>query len=307
MKSARLPRLSLLSLGVAALCLPLAACTNAGDTQSSPAAPRKNITLNLASAQDDTTMAIAQVYANILEHMGYTIKFTDSQSAPYQQVAEGSADLAIDLAPQALDLLDDGKNLRGEDGILSIEEAANLVNRINQADLKFTAAPLSPADAGKVMVLSAAEATDYKVDSVPSFAAACQDLSIVSDKHLTVAFDQALKNAGCEKPQVQVKRTADLPQELRTATNQVVLLSAQNAMIADEGFKTIDGSSALFDAAPYLPIMSDKVDDQAAQGIKDISRQLSQEAVIGLNRLVDGPNAISPQDAAKRWALLSDN
>lgn len=307
MKPARSPRVSLLSLGIAALCLPLVACTNAGDTQSSPAAPRKDITLKLASAQDDTTVAIAQVYANTLEHMGYTIKFTDSGTAPYQQVAEGSADLAIDLAPEALELLEDGKNLRGEDGILSIEEAANIVNRINQSDLKFTAAPLSPADAGKVMVLSAAEATDYKVDSVSSFADACQNLRIVSDEQLTPASDEALKEVGCDKPEVLVKKAADLPQALRTATNQVVLLSAQNAMITDEGFKTIDGSSALFDAAPYLPIMSAKVDDQAAQGVKDISRQLSQEAVIGLNRLVDGPNAISPQDAAKRWALLSDN
>lgn len=307
MKFARSSRISLLSLGLVALAMPLAACTNNGGVQNTPAEPRKNITLNMAAAPDTTTQAVAQVYADTLEHLGYTVKRTDSTDAPYQQVAHGKADLAIDVAPKALALVPNGVELRGEDKILSLEEASSLVSRINQGDLDFTAAPLSPANAGKVLVLSAAEAVEYKVESVPTFAAACQELDIVAEDRPTPAFTEALQAAGCAHPEIVTEKNSELPSTLRTATNQAVVLSAQDALIGDEGFSIVEGSAKLFDAAPYLPLMGAKVEGQALQGVKDLTRQLSQESVIGLNRMVSGPDALPAKEAAKRWKWLIDN
>ncbi len=305
MKFVQSPRVSFAALAVCALSLPLAACTAGGQNEAQPQ-PSRNITLTIAIPADATSKAVGHVYADALEHQGYTVKIAKSTDAPYEQVAKGQADIAIDTAVHAVKLAPTA-DPRGEDGILSIEEAADLVNTINQQDLGFTASPLSAANAGKVMVISAAEAAEYKIDSVPTAAAACGKLTFVGDAGPSAGLKTALEKAGCAKPQFATEKASALPGTLRTSVDQVVALSAQDALIGDEGFKIIDGSSQLFDAAPYMPLLGKAVDEDAAKSIKDTTRQLSQEAVIGLNRLAAGPNSVSPQDAANRWKWLIDN
>ncbi|WP_313812750.1 glycine betaine ABC transporter substrate-binding protein [Glutamicibacter sp.] len=294
------------ALALCVLSLPLASCSTPGAQESASPQPSRNITLTLAVPADPTGQAIGNVYADALERLGYTVKISKSSSAPYQQVAEGKADLAIDTAAQAVSLVPAAKP-RGADGILSLQESADLVNTINQQDLGFTAAPLSAANAGKVMVLSAAEAAEYKIDSLPTLAAACTKVGFVDDVQPSSGLKTVLAEAGCDTPQFTTEKTEDLPDTLRTAVDQVVALQAQDALIGDEGFKTVDGSSQLFDAEPYMPLMGTAVDEDAAKGVKEVTRTLSQEAVIGLNRLVQGPDGVSPQDAAGRWKWLIDN
>ncbi|QRQ77588.1 hypothetical protein [Glutamicibacter protophormiae] len=294
-----------LALAACVLALPLAGCTN--PPQDAGTEPSRDVALRIAPAADPTGQALAHVYGDALEKLGYTISFAKPSQDPYRQVADGAADIAIDTAPAAIGLLPADLDPRGEDQRLSGDEAKALVGLVNDAELGFTALPLSEGDADAVMVLSGAEAIEYSIDSVASLAAACSELAFVSAAASTAGLDSALAGAGCADPVFRTVDAAKLHDELRASVGRVVVLERQDAVIGDEGFSMVDGSSELFDAAPYLALAGDAVDRDAADGLNQVTRQMNQQALIGLNRMVSGPDAMAPEDAAQRWRWIIDN
>ncbi|MFJ2620657.1 glycine betaine ABC transporter substrate-binding protein [Glutamicibacter sp. NPDC087344] len=294
-----------LALASCALALPLAGCTSPG--QQSPAEPSREVSLRIAPAVDPTGQALAHVYGDALENLGYTITFTEPSADPFALVADEEADLAIDTAPAAISLLPAGSDPRGEDQVLSADEAKKLPGLINDAGLGFSAATPSEGTAGQTLVLAAAQAVEHSIDSLATLAAACGELSVVTDSAPTAGLRTALEQAGCAEPSFRTVDTEQLHDELRSAVDRVVVLQAQDAVIGDEGFKTIDGSEKLFDAALYLPLAGPAVDRDALDGINEVTRTVNTDALIGLNRIVSGEEAMSPQDAAARWRWIIDN
>ncbi|NAZ17296.1 hypothetical protein GT020_14665 [Glutamicibacter soli] len=294
-----------LALAACALALPLAGCTT--PPQDAGTEPSRDVTLRIAPTEDPTGQALAHVYGDALEQLGYTIRFTKPSQDPYRQLAEGAADIAIDTAPEAIGLLPAEQDPRGEDQLLAGDEAKKLVGLLNDTELGFTALPLTQGDAGAVMVLSGAEATEYSVTSVASLAAACSELTFISAAAPTAGLENALEDAGCAKPVFRTVDAATLHDELRAAVSRVVVLQQHDAVIGDEAFTMVDGSAKLFDAAPYLALAGEAVDQDAVDGLNQVTRQVNQQALVGLNRMVSGPDAIAPDDAAQRWRWIIDN
>lgn len=285
----------------AALLLTLSACT---EDETPTTEPSKEITLRIAVGTQPADQALAHVYANALKAEGYKASLNKPAANPYQQVVDGKADLALDQADKALNLVADPAAITGEDQVLSAEESQSLRSAINDAQGEVSALELSPADAGKVLVMSQAQATLHKVDSVETLIAACADLTIISDEANAESLATSMKDAGCEKPKISVEETANLAAKLRTSVDSAVVLSAGNAVISDEGFYSIPGSANFFNAENYLLLADSEVDDKARAQLDKITGEFSQQSLVDLNRMVSQEDGLSPEQAAARWEWI---
>lgn len=292
------------SLGVLslALLLPLSACT--ADEQTAPSESSQSVVLKLARGEQPVEQALAEVYKNALKAKGYEVQINKSSDNPYQQVIDGQADIAVDYADAALSLSKDQAAIAGEDGVLSVDDLKKLRTEINDSNDKIEALDLSAANAGKVLVMSSAEAQTHSVDSLSSLAGACEKLTIITDDSNTKNLETTLKTEGCEKPKVSVVKTDDLSTQLRASVDRAVAVSAGNAMISDEGFKSISDTAKLFNAQPLMLLASSAVDDKARGELNKVTGDLSQQTLVDLNRMVNAPGAMKPAQAATRWEWI---
>lgn len=292
------------SLGVLslALLLPLSACT--ADEQTAPSDSSQSVVLKLARGDQPVEQALAEVYKNALKAKGYEVQINKSSDNPYQQVIDGQADIAVDYAGSALSLSKDQAAIAGEDGVLSVDDLKKLRTEINDSNDKIEALDLSAANAGKVLVMSSAEAQTHSVDSLSSLAGACEKLTIITDDSNTKNLETTLKTEGCEKPKVSVVKTDDLATQLRASVDRAVAVSAGNAMISDEGFKSISDTAKLFNAQPLMLLASNAVDDKARGELNKATGDLSQQTLVDLNRMVNAPGAMKPAQAATRWEWI---
>ncbi|KUM30544.1 hypothetical protein AQ436_13310 [Arthrobacter sp. EpRS66] len=292
------------SLGVLslALLLPLSACT--ADEQTAPSDSSQSVVLKLARGDQPVEQALAEVYKNALKAKGYEVQINKSSGNPYQQVIDGQADIAVDYAGAALGLSKDQAAIAGEDGVLSVDDLKKLRTEINDSNDKIEALDLSAADAGQVLVMSSAEAQTHSVDSLSSLAGACEKLTIITDDSNTKNLETTLKTEGCEKPKVSVVKTDDLATQLRASVDRAVAVSAGNAMISDEGFKSISDTAKLFNAQPLMLLASSAVDDKARGELNKVTGDLSQQTLVDLNRMVNAPGAMKPAQAATRWEWI---
>lgn len=292
------------SLGVLslALLLPLSACT--ADEQTAPSDSSQSVVLKLARGDQPVEQALAEVYKNALKAKGYEVQINKSSDNPYQQVIDGQADIAVDYAGSALSLSKDQAAIAGEDGVLSVDDLKKLRTEINDSNDKIEALDLSAANAGKVLVMSSAEAQTHSVDSLSSLAGACEKLTIITDDSNTKNLETTLKTEGCEKPKVSVVKTDDLATQLRASVDRAVAVSAGNAMISDEGFKSISDTAKLFNAQPLMLLASNAVDDKARGELNKVTGDLSQQTLVDLNRMVNAPGAMKPAQAATRWEWI---
>ena len=285
----------------ATLLLTLSACTE----EATPTAePSKAITLQIAAGSQPADQALAHVYANALKAEGYKVSLNKPSADPYQQVVDGKADLAVDQAAKALPLVADPAAITGEDQLLSVEESKNLRSAINDAEGELSALELSPADAGKVLVMSQAQATLHKVDSVETLIAACTDLTIISDEANAASLKASLEDAGCGKPKVVAEEPAKLASKLRASVDSAVTLGSGDAVISDEGFYSIPGSAAFFNAEQYMVLANGDVDDKARAELDKITGEFSQQSLVDLNRMVSQADGLSPEQAATRWEWI---
>lgn len=292
-----------LTLGAlsATLMLTLSACT----TESTPIAePSQEITLKIAVGSQPADQALAQVYANALKAEGHQVKLNKPTGNPYAQVIEGQADLAVDQAGKALSLAADPAAITGEDQKLSAEEAKNLRDAINEGDQKVTALALSEADAGMLLAMSQAQATLHKVDSLETLIAACEDLKFISDEASAATLHASLQEAGCQKPQISESKPEDLAAKLRTSVDSAVVLSSADPVISDEGFYSVPGTAAFFNAQPYMVLADAGVDDKARAAVDKITGELSQQSLVDLKRMVGNADPLSPAEAATRWEWI---
>lgn len=285
----------------AALLLPLSACT---DKPADPSAASKGTTLKLASGNEPVEQALAEVYRSGLEALGYSVTLNEPSAAPYRQVLDGKADLAIDQAGMALELAADPAAITGEDQLLSVDEIKQLRTSINDEHDDLEALSLSPANSGKTLVMSKASAAIHEIDSLETLAKACQNLEIITDDPEPAALGTGLEAAGCEQPEITSMDTAQLDDELRASVDSAVVLSEGNAVISDEGFYSIPDSATLFNAEPYMAVAAQGVDEKARGEVDRITSEFSQTALLDLNRMVTDPDALGPEQAATRWEWI---
>ncbi|MGP9528791.1 glycine betaine ABC transporter substrate-binding protein [Glutamicibacter sp. AOP5-A2-18] len=285
-----------------ALLLPLAACT--ANEQTSTNESSKNVTLKIARGDRPVEQALAEVYKNALEAKGYTAQINKSGDDPFKQVQDGQADVAIDQATTALFLSKDSAGVTGDDGVLSVDDLKKLRSEINDSDQEITALDMSTADAGKELVMSEAEADTHEVDSLSSLAKACSKLTVITDASDTSNLAATLETEGCQTPKISVVDSADIDTQLRASVDRAVAVSAGNAIISDEGFKSISDSAKLFNAEPYLLLAGANVDDKAQDELNKVTAELSQQTLVDLNRMVNEPGAMAPKEAATRWEWI---
>lgn len=258
--------------------LSLTACTGGGPA---PAEKSKGIEISVASGNTPTGQALGKIYAQALRTAGYQVTEPAAGANPYQQVLDGHSDVAIDKADAA-----------AIEGFKAGEKPVH--------PLDASAAISSP-----VLVMSQAEATFHGVDSVPSLAAACQKLEFVGVQPRSDALHEALTAAGCAKPRYKTVPAAQLATQLRASLNRVLVLDSADAIIGDEGFEVIEGSEDIFEAQPLVPLADERLEEDAQNVINQVTKKLDQPALIGINRMVTGADALDPKTAANRFKVLT--
>lgn len=261
-----------------AVTLSLTACTGA---DPDPVTQSKNISISVATGTSATELTLGTIYADALRSGGYQVTASEPSANPYQQVLEGHANLAISTA--------DNSTVEG----------------FKSADPAVQALAQSEAQSTPVLVMSAAEATNHGVDSVPSLAANCQKLEIVGVAPQTETLSNALAAAGCTKPRYKTVPAAQLANQLRAALNRVVILDSADAIIGDEGFEIIEGSEKIFEAKAVVPLAEENLDQDAQNLINQVSKKIDQTSLIGINRMVTGTDALDPATAAGRFKILT--
>ena len=261
-----------------AVTLSLTACTGA---DPDPVTQSKNISISVATGTSATELTLGTIYADALRSGGYQVTASEPSANPYQQVLEGHADLAISTA--------DNTTVEG----------------FKSADPAVHALAQSEAQSTPVLVMSAAEATNHGVDSVPSLAANCQKLEIVGVAPQTETLSNALAAEGCTKPRYKTVPAAQLANQLRAALNRVVILDSADAIIGDEGFEIIEGSEKIFEAKAVVPLAEENLDQDAQNLINQVSKKIDQTSLIGINRMVTGTDALDPATAAGRFKILT--
>ncbi|HAY42608.1 MAG TPA: hypothetical protein DCY59_03240 [Micrococcaceae bacterium] len=273
-----LPKTATFGALALAVTLSLTACTG-GDPD--PVTQSKNISISVASGTSATELTLGTIYAEALRSAGYQVTESEPSGNPYQQVLGAEADLAISTADSST-----------VDGFRTADPA---VRALQQSDALST----------PVLVMSAAEATSHGVDSVPSLAANCQKLEIIGVAPQTPALTEALADAGCTKPRFKTVPAAQLANQLRVSLNRVVVLDSADAIIGDEGFKIIEGSEKIFDAKAVVPLAAAELDQDAQNLINSVTKKIDQTALIGINRMVTGADALDPAAAAGRFKILT--
>ncbi|PRA06166.1 hypothetical protein CQ019_01800 [Arthrobacter sp. MYb229] len=261
-----------------AATLTLSACTS---QSPEPVEESKGIELSLSAGTDPTQRALGKIYADALRAAGYQVTELQPSTDPYQQVLDGNADVA-----------------------LAESTAAEL--RAATAGTAAHSLASSGTNGSAVLVMSAAEAKHHAVDSVPSLAAACPELSFIGAQPASDQLLEALEDAGCAKPEVKTVAAEQLPGQLRASLDRVLVLSAADAIIGDEGFYIVPGSEEIFADAPLVPLAGADLDEPAQNVVDQVSEQLDQEALIGINRMVSGADALDPETAATRYKLLNN-
>ncbi|PRB71294.1 glycine betaine ABC transporter substrate-binding protein [Arthrobacter sp. MYb213] len=261
-----------------AVTLSLTACTGA---DPDPVTQSKNISISVATGTSATELTLGTIYADALRSGGYQVTTSEPSANPYQQVLEGHADLAISTA--------DNTTVEG----------------FKSADPAVHALAQSEAQSTPVLVMSAAEATNHGVDSVPSLAANCQKLEIIGVAPQTETLSNALAAEGCTKPRYKTVPAAQLANQLRAALNRVVILDSADAIIGDEGFEIIEGSEKIFEAKAVVPLAEENLDQDAQNLINQVTKKIDQTSLIGINRMVTGTDALDPATAAGRFKILT--
>ncbi|WP_404286076.1 glycine betaine ABC transporter substrate-binding protein [Glutamicibacter arilaitensis] len=274
-----LPKITAAGALALAATLALASCTS---QTPAPAEESKGIELSLAAGTNPTQRALGKIYADQLRAAGYQVTELQGSEDPYQQVLDGAADVAI------------------------AESTAAEVEAADNAGANARSLAPSGANGSAVLVMSAAEAKHHSVDSVDSLAAACAELSFIGTQEPSQALLVSLADAGCAKPEVKTVDEQQLVGQLRASLDRVLVLGSAEAIIGDEGFYTVPGSGEIFEDEPVVPLAGENLDEQAQKIVDEVSDQLDQEALIGINRMVSGADALDPETAATRYKLLNN-
>lgn len=288
-----------LPLGLA-LALSLGACTAPSETEPAPSAAQEVV---VAGDADPMYRALTAVYAQQLEHAGFRVTVLDPAADPAAQVKDGTADVAITAARAMLTEQATATGADADDAALTRGEVTRLVNAAK--DDSFSSIELSPGDLGRVLVMSRAEMTLHEIDDFTDVARQCRDLRFTAERAAAARLEQALADAGCKVDQVENAQAEDLAAVLRNAEADAVVMSRARAMIADEGFVQVPNTAELFDSQPVLAFAAADLDAQAETVIGQVTSKLNEQTLLSVNRMLQGPEASTPEQVARHWQWLS--
>lgn len=291
-------------LGVA---LALSACGGSPLATPSTAAPSGSGSaggsLVVGSADFPESQVIGEIYAGALNAAGVTATTKPnigSREIYFKAVQDGSVDLVPDYSGNLLSFVDTE----------ATEVSAEDVYKALPGKLPEGLAVLEPAKAESkdAMVVTKATAEKYQLKSIADLAKVCKDFTMAAPATFETrayGFPGLKKNYNCELKGLQPFNDGGgnlTLQALLEDKVQVADIYTTTPSIADNDLVVLEDPKNNFKAQQVLPLYSKaKMTDKAKDALNNVSKILTTDDLVNLNRAVSGDQKQSPKDAAAAW------
>ncbi|MDQ0619699.1 ABC transporter substrate-binding protein [Arthrobacter globiformis] len=289
------------------LALALSACSS-GNPLSSPSTSAtggatSGGSLVVGSADFPESQIIAEIYAGALSAAGVTATTKPnigSREIYFKAVQDGSVDVVPDYSGNLLSHVDaQAAEVTPED----IYKA--LPDKLPQG---LAVLEPSKAEDKDAMVVTKATAEKYQLTSIEDLAKVCKDLTMAAPATFetrSYGFPGLKKNYGCELKALKPFSDGGGNLTLQALLNdevQVADIFTTTPSIADNDLVVLEDPKNNFKAQQVLPLYNDaKVTDKAKEALNNVSKTLTTEDLINLNRAVSGSQKQNAKDAAAAW------
>ena len=285
-------------------CPPAAAATRChSPSTSATGGATSGGSLVVGSADFPESQIIAEIYAGALSAAGVTATTKPnigSREIYFKAVQDGSVDVVPDYSGNLLSHVD----------AQAAEVTPEDIYKALPGKLPQGLAVLEPSKAEDkdAMVVTKATAEKYQLKSIEDLAKVCKDLTMAAPATFetrSYGFPGLKKNYNCElkalKPFSDGGGNLTL-QALLSDEVQVADIFTTTPSIADNDLVVLEDPKNNFKAQQVLPLYNDaKVTDKAKEALNNVSKTLTTEDLINLNRAVSGSQKQNAKDAAAAW------
>jgi len=257
----------------------------------------------VGSADFPESQVIAEIYVGALNAAVLTATSKPnigSREIYFKAVQDGSIDLVPDYSGNLLSFVD--------------TEAAEV-----SADDVYKALPgklpeglgvleASKAEDKDAMVVTKATAEKYQLKSIEDLAKVCKDFTMAAPATFetrSYGFPGLKKNYNCELKGLQPFSDGGgnlTLQALLEDKVQVADIYTTTPSIVDNDLVVLEDPKNNFKAQQVLPLYNKaKMTDKAKEALNNVSKILTTDDLINLNRAVSGDQKQAPKDAAAAW------
>ena len=286
------------------IALALSACGGSPLSSPSTSAPAgSGGSLVVGSADFPESQIIAEIYAGALNAAGVTATTKPnigSREIYFKAVQDGSIDLAPDYSGNLLSYLDAN----------ATQVSADDVYKALPGKLPQGLGVLDPAKAEDkdAMVVTQATAEKYNLKSITDLAKVCDQFTMAAPATFETrayGFPGLKSNYNCVlkglKPFSDGGGNLTL-QALLSNDVQVADIFTTTPSIQDNALVVLDDPKNNFKAQQVLPLYNTaKMTDTAKNALNAVSKVLTTDDLVNLNREVSGNQKENPKDAAIAW------
>ncbi|XAS66327.1 ABC transporter substrate-binding protein [Micrococcaceae bacterium Sec5.7] len=259
--------------------------------------------LVVGSADFPESQIVAEIYAGALTAAGVTATTKPnigSREIYFKAVQDGSIDLVPDYSGNLLSHVDaEAPEVAAEDIFKALPD------KLPEGLGVLEAAKAESKDA---MVVTKATAEKYQLKSVEDLAKVCKDLTMAAPATFETrayGFPGLKKNYGCVLKALQPFSDGGgnlTLQALLKNDVQVADIYTTTPSIADNDLVVLDDPKNNFKAQQVLPLYNKaKMTDTAKEALNAVSKILTTEDLVNLNRAVSGSQKQNAKDAAAAW------
>jgi osmoprotectant transport system substrate-binding protein len=290
------------------LVLALSACGGASNPLSSApatggASSGSGGALVVGSADFPESQVIAELYAGALSAAGVTASTKPnigSREVYFKAVQDGSVDVIPDYSGNLL------LHVNKDATEVSAEDIAKaLPAKLPEGLAVLDAAKAEDKDA---MVVTKATQEKYQLKSIEDLAKICSQIVVgapATFAERAYGLPGLKKNYGCEPKKLEPFSDGGGAVTLKALLSdqvQVADIYTTTPSIADNDLVVLADPKNNFIAQQVLPLYNKaKMTDKAKDALNAVSRILSTEDLINLNRAVSGTQKQNPKDAAAAW------
>ncbi|MGX9900299.1 ABC transporter substrate-binding protein [Arthrobacter sp. SA17] len=289
------------------LALALSACTGGSDPLSTAPATSSSASagepLVIGSADFTESQIIAEVYAGALNAAGVTASTKPnigSGEVYFKAIQDGSIDIVPDYSGNLLLLIDKEATEVSADEILRAL-SGKLPEGLGVLDA-------SKAEKKDAMVVTKVTAEKYQLKSLADVAKACSELVLgapATFAERAYGLPGLKKNYDCVPKKLEPFNDgggAVTVKALLEDQVQVAGIYTTTPAIADNDLVVLEDPKNNFIAQQVLPLYNDaRMTDKAKETLNNVSKTLTTEDLINLNRAVSGNQKQDPKEAALAW------
>ncbi len=290
--------------------LALTACGANSDPQGETESDAPAGSVVVGSADFPESQIIAEIYAGALNAGGVeatTKPNIGSREIYYQAIEDGSIDLIPEYSGNLLLLADPAATAASAEEIM---DALPDALAAKSPDANLGVLEPSEAEDKDAIVVTAATAEEYDLESIEDLAPECANLTIGAPstfQERTYGLAGLKENYDCE-PKFEAINDGGGELTLKALLDDTVQMAdiyTTTPSIEDNDLVVLEDPKNNFIAQQVLPLVNlDTVGDEARDILNEVSAELTTEDLLSLNREVSGEEKRNPADAAADW--LSD-